>query len=255
MPAEAPTLRDHYLDVFRRIGQRRARTLSEADADLGRVAVLVPSARAAGTPVDAIADALGVSKPLIYQLVKARGTEQHTRLIMLATLGARGGLTADQLAAEIGLDLETTDAQLGALHREQLVGPLMAHYGGGERSETFWRLEREGEREVRRLTDQLGEPEQRRYSVYFELNDEERVALPSIAAERLGHVRFALLGPELTRITGKIRRPELAFTVLAENFEEAAERGRELFAELQQTAGLRPRSPVLAYIADATGSL
>jgi DNA-binding MarR family transcriptional regulator len=254
-PPRGSSLREQYLEVFRRIGQRRRRALFEADAELGRAAILISRARAAGTPVDPIAEALGVSKPVVYDLVKARGSEEHAQLLLLSTLAARGGLTADQLAAELQFDVRDVEAELRSLKARQLVAPLMTHYGAGERNETYWTLTPEGEGEMFRLVEHLGEPEQRRFSVYFELSDEERESLPGLAADRLGPVRFALLEPAMTRLSGTIRRPELAFTVTAAGFQEAESRGRAIFTELQQSAGLKARAPLLAFIADATGSL
>lgn len=248
---ENQPLRDHYLDAFREIGQRRRRHLDLVDEELRRAAVLIGPARAARTTVDAIADALGVSKPVLYQLSKTYGTVQHLRLSLLATIGARGGLTADQLAGELGLGMETVEEELRRDREEDLIKPVMAYYGGGAPQTTYWRLTSAGERETVRLVRELGEPELRRYHVYIELDESELARLPHAARPKM---RFAVLLPEVTGISGRVRRPELALTVLAAHLEAAETQARDLFAELQADAELPARQPVIASVIDATGS-
>jgi DNA-binding MarR family transcriptional regulator len=246
-------LREHYLELFARIGRRRRRALGEADDELAGAAVLIRHARSAGASVDAIADALGVGKPAVYDLMRARGTDQHGRLAVLSVLGSRGGLQPDQLASELGLDVAATEGELRKLHGEGLVEPLMTEYGAGT-SVTFWRLTRDGERALPRLINELGEPQQRRYELYFELSDTEHERLPGVAGNRLGATRLAVIEPYMTRITGTVRRPELAFTVFAHDAREAEAEGRRVFAELQAVADLSARQPVLAAIFDGTES-
>src|SRR5690348_1111681 len=93
VPAEERTLAEHYLHVLDAIAQRRARIAAADNEEQSRAAVLIAPARAAGATVDAIAQALRVSKPMVYELTRKRGLPQHLTLLVLSRLGAAGGLT------------------------------------------------------------------------------------------------------------------------------------------------------------------
>jgi hypothetical protein len=131
----------------------------------------------------------------------------------------------------------------------------MTYYEHGADELTYWRLTRDGERFLRRESERLSFPKQRKFSVYFELADGEREGLARVASKRFGQTGFALLDPELTRISHRIQRPEIAFTIHASSQEEAITNARDVFGDLQHTAGLPIRSPELALLVDVTGSL
>lgn len=240
------------------ISQRRSRIAAEDDAELTRAAVLIGPARAAGATVDAVAAALGISKPALYDLQRRRGGPAHLTLLVLTRLGAAGALTAVQLAGMIELPSADVEGELRDLHDREIVKKAMAYYPGDAASDTatYWRLTQRGERELRALVERLGHPELRRYSAYLELADGERAGLEDAASKRLGTTDYAILTPEVTNITKRIRVPELAFTIWAPDAGTAEVQALELFAELLADAGLPARSTVvMAALIDATGSL
>ena len=91
-----------HLTEIQAAGAARAAALHEADAQLDRIARVLPLALASGLSVAELARSAGVSRQTLYELKGRYGSSDDIELAVMQVVITRGALTLDELADAVG---------------------------------------------------------------------------------------------------------------------------------------------------------
>jgi CRP-like cAMP-binding protein len=134
------TLRALYLGEAAEIGRKRADALREAEAQLDRLARLLPNAIGAGVALSEIARIAEISRPTLYQL-RARYSDDPRALrlgVLQAT--AAGEVTASDIAESLGRPRDEVSAVLTELEERGWVNSDPIAYRDGSGGDWGWGL-------------------------------------------------------------------------------------------------------------------
>ncbi len=107
-------LGDIYREELTRAGEARQAALEQAEAELRRVAQLLPGATEAGLAVTEIARLADLSRPTVYQLLRDSGAEPDLSAAALAAL-VDSPHTASELSETLGLSRSALDSLIHGL--------------------------------------------------------------------------------------------------------------------------------------------
>lgn len=133
-------LRALYLGEAAEIGRKRAEALRDAEAQLDRLARLLPNAIGAGVALSEIARIAEISRPTLYQL-RARYSDDPGDLrlgVLQAT--AAGEVTAGDIAEIIGRPRYEVNAVLTDLEQRGWVHSEPIEYRDGSGADWAWGL-------------------------------------------------------------------------------------------------------------------
>jgi hypothetical protein len=216
---------------------RTEREKGEAD----RLRTLMRAANLAGVKPSELADASGLSRPGVYEVLKGRASGPVPGLdeIVLVVITAQGGSTRAGLADAIGVTESDLQSALSRLIRIGAVRPAAAGYEGNEMDEILL----VGQRGERLISEELRHALTRRrdrWVAYLAAEPAEAEALFGAAQERLGSNHVALLPKSLR---SDMDSPELALALAVTDAVELFNASSEHWFALREGLGLTP-SPI-----------
>jgi DNA-binding MarR family transcriptional regulator len=183
-------------------GSARDVALSQADAELDRIAELLPGALSAGLSLSEIARITGVSRPTLYELQRRRGGARDVDLELLVALAAAGPQSPTELSKSVGVSAarlrNTVERLVEKGWLERLEGPggvRLATTQAGEAALDGWdfggRFEERTTKTLRLVLDAL------RFTPEERADVERKIARAEAeGTERLGFLEAIRMGTE-----------------------------------------------------------
>jgi hypothetical protein len=195
-------------DLLRALLEEAQRDVKREQAVSERLRALVRAAKTAGLGATELAEASGLSRPAVYEVLQrdAQTPAEDLDDIVLAAIAAGGATTRASLASVLRVSEDDISIAVDRLANRQVISFGTAGYDGGTSMEILT-LRSEGEQ---LLQDQLRRSLSSRpelWIAYIAVARDEAAALHEAAEKRFGRNRIAVL-PE--RSTSGIEPPELA---------------------------------------------
>jgi Domain of unknown function (DUF4209) len=203
-----------------------------------RLRTLIRAGSLAGMSALELANASGLSRPGIYEVLKGRASGPVPDLdeVVLAVLAARGGATRSQLAESLGVREDELNYAVEQLIQRGAIVPASAGYGG-EPVDDIVILGTRGEELISNELQRLLTRRPDRWVAYLAVRPDESELLYRLAVERFGPNRASLL-PETVR--SDMASPELALVFDASSGVDLFNRAAAAWHQLRAAARLAP---------------